>query len=128
MASDTVQTFYRYLPVAKRDRQWALFVTTVGESRLGRGAPYPPRGHPKGYDFRAPEGRLLQEYQVIYISAGQGWFESASSPRVRIEAGMVILLFPGVWHSYAPATATGWDEHWIGFNGDLVKRLVKHGF
>jgi AraC-like DNA-binding protein len=128
MASDPVQTFYRYLPVAKRDRQWGLFVTTVGESQLGPGTPYPPRGHPKGYDFRAPEGRMLHEYQIIYISAGQGWFKSAESRRIKVGAGTVIQLFPGVWHSYAPSPATGWDEHWVGFNGDLVKRLVKHGF
>ena len=126
--TDRAQTFYRYFPVAQRDRDWGLFATTAGESRLGPGTPYPPAGHPKGYDFRAPAGRLLHEYQVIYISAGRGWFDSAATGRIPIEAGMVIELFPGVWHSYAPDPATGWNEHWVGFNGDLPRRLVRRGF
>ncbi len=122
------QTFYRYFPVAERDRDWGLFVATVGESRISPGSAYPPGGHPKSYDFRASAGRLLHEYQIIYISAGSGWFKSAASGRAKIEAGMVILLFPDVWHSYAPTEAVGWNEHWVGFNGDIARRLVAHGF
>jgi len=122
------QTSYRYFPVAKRDRNWGLYITTVGESHLGPGTPYPPAGHPKGYAFHAPEGRLLDEYQVIYISAGSGWFKSAASGRVRISAGNVMFLFPGVWHSYGPAAATGWNEHWVGFNGAMAQRLVRRRF
>lgn len=125
------QTFYRYFPVAKRDRDWGLFVTTAGESRLGPETAYPPANHPKGYGFRVQSGRRLHEYQIIYISAGGGWFKAAASGRirrVRVEAGTVIFLFPGVWHSYAPAAATGWTEHWVGFNGDLARRFIKHGF
>jgi AraC-like DNA-binding protein len=128
MPEKSQQTSYRYFPVAKRDRDWGLFITTVGESRLGPGTDYPPTGHPKGYDFRAPLGRRLDEYQLIYISAGSGWFKSAASGRVKISAGSVMLLFPGVWHSYGPARATGWNEHWVGFNGYLARRLVRHGF
>jgi AraC-like DNA-binding protein len=129
MTKGVPETFYRYFPVAKRDRDWGLYVTTVGEARLGPGTVvYPPAGHPKGYDFPPPVGRLLREYQIVYVTAGQGWFKSAATGRVRIHAGMVMLLFPGVWHSYAPSLKTGWTEHWIGFNGDLARRLASHGF
>jgi AraC-like DNA-binding protein len=123
------QSSYRYFPIAKRDRNWGLFITTVGESHFGPGCTaYPPAGHPKGYGFLAPEGRLLDEYQVIYISAGSGWFRSAASGRVKINAGSVIFLFPGVWHSYGPAAGTGWNEHWVGFNGEMAQRWVRHRF
>ena len=44
------QTFYRYFPVAKRDRDWGLFVATVGESRISPGSAYPPGAQPKTYD------------------------------------------------------------------------------
>lgn len=128
MPGDTAQTFYRYFPVAQRDRDWGLFVTTVGESRISAGSSYPPGGHPKSYDFRASAGRLLHEYQIIYISAGEGWFKSAGASRVRIEAGTVFFLFPDVWHSYAPKETVGWHEHWVGFNGDIARRLVRHDF
>jgi transcriptional regulator GlxA family with amidase domain len=39
-----------------------------------------------------------------------------------------MLLFPGERHSYAPVAATGWDEHWVGFDGDLARRLTRRGF
>lgn len=128
MPESSSQTAYRYFPVAKRDRDWGLFVTTVGGSHFGTGTEYPPAGHPKSHEFSVRNGRVLHEHQLIYISAGRGWFESSESERVTIEAGQVILLFPGVWHSYAPARETGWDEHWVGFNGDTTQRLVRGGF
>lgn len=128
MATDKqFHTFFRYFPVAKRDRDWALYITTVGASQFGPGITYPPPGHPKVYATVA-SGRALPEYQIVYISAGSGWFKSASVPKQIIEAGQVMLLFPGERHSYAPSTPTGWNEHWVGFDGDLARRLVRHGF
>ncbi|MGH7981451.1 MAG: AraC family ligand binding domain-containing protein, partial [Limisphaerales bacterium] len=121
------RTFYRYLPVAKRDRDWGLYVTTVGASNFGPNSTYPPSGHPKEYSS-VRVGRSLREYQVIYISAGKGWFKAAGSPIKKVDAGQIIFLFPGVRHSYAPDPATGWSEHWIGFNGDLARRLRQRGF
>jgi AraC-like DNA-binding protein len=45
-----------------------------------------------------------------------------------IEPGQVFLLFPGVWHRYAPAPETGWHEHWLGFDGEIARRWLKHKF
>jgi AraC-like DNA-binding protein len=39
----------------------------------------------------------------------------------------VFLLFPGVRHRYRPDFRTGWDEHWVVFDGDIPRRLVKSG-
>jgi AraC-like DNA-binding protein len=121
------KTFYRYFPVAKRDRDWGIYITTVGASQFGPGTTYPPSGHPKQYS-PVSVGRLLSEYQIVYISAGSGWFKAAGIRKQKIEAGHVMLLFPGVRHSYAPFTATGWNEHWVGFDGDFVRGLMRHGF
>src|SRR5260370_13834478 len=109
MPASAPQTFYRYFPVAQRDRDWGLFLTSVGASHLLAGCSYTPSGHPKGYNFRPPQGRVLDEYQLIYISAGSGWFRSGKSRRTKIEGGSVMLLFPGVWHSYAPSPDRGLD-------------------
>jgi AraC-like DNA-binding protein len=128
MSTDKTQTFYKYFPVAKRDRDWGLFITTAGESQIGPGTEYPFPGHPKGYAFSTAGGRRLWEYQLVYISAGQGWFKSKGKSRQTMATGQVMLLFPGVWHSYAPSPATGWDEHWVGFNGNLARQWVRHGF
>jgi AraC-like DNA-binding protein len=46
---------------------------------------------------------------------------------VQVEAGEVIMIFPGVWHRYRPDSATGWTEKWMHFNGELAHRLVAQG-
>ena len=45
-----------------------------------------------------------------------------------IEPGHAFLLFPKVWHRYTPNPETGWHEHWIGFDGEIARRWLKHKF
>jgi AraC-like DNA-binding protein len=124
----TIQTSFRYFPVSPRDEKWGLYVTTAGQSRIPPHTAYPPGGHPQVYDFDWRHGRVLPDHQVIYISSGRGWFESHGVGRRPIESGEIFLLFPGVWHRYAPDPETGWDEHWVGFAGETASRLVRNGF
>jgi AraC-like DNA-binding protein len=121
-------SFYRYFPISRRDKNWGLYVTTAGESRVAPHTAYPPGGHPKGYAFDWKQGRILEGFALVYISSGRGTFESKPSFSAAIEAGHAFLLFPGVWHRYAPATETGWNEHWIGFDGDFARRWLRHKF
>ena len=122
-----LQTFFRYFPISDRDRRWGLYLTTAGESRIPPGSAYPPRGHPGGYHFDWKRGRVLREHQFVYISAGEGVLEMARS-RWRITPGQAFILFPGAWHRYRPDARTGWSEHWVGCDGPVVRRLVRHGF
>jgi AraC-like DNA-binding protein len=119
---------FHYLPVLPAQRQWGLYLTDCGYTEIGPGSPYPPRRHPDAYHFDWRQGRTLAEYQAVYITRGSGVFEAKGTRRLTVEAGDVFLLFPGVWHRYAPNPATGWDEHWIGFNGPLADRLLRHPF
>jgi AraC-like DNA-binding protein len=129
MAADADhKSFSRYFPASVRDRKWGWHVTTAGEMRLLPGQSYPPSGHPKGYHFDWTKGRVLDTHALVYISRGRGSFESRQSARQPIEAGQVIFLFPGVWHRYRPEVETGWDEHWVGFDGDVARRWVKNKF
>lgn len=129
MAADADhKSFSRYFPASVRDRKWGWHVTTAGEMRLLPGQSYPPAGHPKGYHFDWTKGRVLDTHALVYISRGRGSFESRQSARQPIEAGQVIFLFPGVWHRYRPEVETGWDEHWVGFDGDVARRWVKNKF
>lgn len=123
-----VQSFYRYFPVSERDRNWGFFILTAGESAIPPGALYPPAGHPHGYEFNWDNGRILHEYQLVYIARGRGWFECESQRRRIVEAGSVILVFPNVWHRYRPDEEVGWKELWVGFDGDTPRRLARHGF
>ena len=120
--------FSRYFPVSVRDGKWGWHVTTVGETRNLPGENYPEAGHPKGYNFDWSKGRVLDCHALVYISHGRGSFESRQSARQPIGAGQVIFLFPGVWHRYRPDVETGWDEHWVGFDGDVVRRWVTNKF
>jgi AraC-like DNA-binding protein len=120
--------FFRYFPVSVRDRKWGWYVTTAGEMRLLPRQPYPPSGHPKGYHFDWTKGRVLDCHALVYISHGRGSFESQPGARQPIEAGQIMFLFPGVWHRYRPDPETGWDEHWVGFDGDVARRWVRNKF
>lgn len=121
-------TFHRYFPFSRRDQSWGLYVTTAGESRVVPGASYPPVGHPDGYTFDWPHGRVLDHFALIYISSGRGRFESRLHGATEIEAGHAFLLFPGVWHRYAPDRRTGWHEHWLGFDGEIARRWLRRKF
>jgi AraC-like DNA-binding protein len=122
-----LQTFFRYFPISDRDRRWGLYLTTAGESRIPPGSPYPPTGHPGGYHFDWRRGRVLREYQFVYISEGEGVLEIARN-RWRITPGQSFILFPGAWHRYRPDPGTGWSEHWVGCDGPVVRGLVRNRF
>ena len=119
---------YRYLQTTPRDKSWGLAVTTVGFQHVHPGDDYPLSLHPAGYGFQENRRRVLNEYQLYYITRGSGHFESASCSRTRIEAGMMFMLFPGEWHTFAPDPETGWDDHWIGFNGNFMDDKIRTGF
>ncbi len=120
--------FFRYLPVSEVDRKWGLYVTGAGRLTVGAGEKYPLKIHPGKYQFTWPQRRVLGEYQVLYITRGQGEFECEQVARRNISAGSIILTFPDQWHSYRPTPATGWSQLWFGFNGDLADRLVCENF
>ena len=122
------KSHFRYLPVLAAQRQWGLYLTDCGYTRIDPGTPYPPRGHPDTHAFDWKKGRTLDEYAVVYITRGRGTFETRLSGRHTIEAGDVLVLFPGVWHRYTPDAKTGWDEQWIGFTGELASQLVRAPF
>lgn len=92
------------------------------------GSPSPLRVHPELDQFTWPQRRRLPEYQIVYITRGEGEFESEAAGKRKITAGNVFLTFPGDWHRYRPAPSTGWDEFWVGFDGEDADRLVRHGF
>ena len=105
-----------------------MVVTTVGMQSIAPNASYPAMQHPETYDFKPQNGRVLDEFQIVYITEGGGYFESHSVARRRVEAGTVILLFPNEQHSYAPDTQVGWSEFWIGFKGEIAERILSAGF
>lgn len=119
---------FKYLIVNDMDRKFGLWVNTVGFQSIQPNTPYPLRDHPSGYYFNTQKGRILREYQLVYITKGRGLFSSESTPEKQICKGRLILLFPGQWHTYHPYLQTGWNEYYIGFEGPVVDTMMKGGF
>jgi AraC-like DNA-binding protein len=126
--SDRITDYFRYLPVSPRDQQWGLYVTVAGCERLPPGHSYPSAGHPPSHDFTWTRGRVLQEYQLIYVTAGEGEFQSKATGQLALPAGSVLLLFPGVWHRYRPLREVGWTVYWVGFQGEDAQRMHERKF
>lgn len=118
----------RYLITSGQDTRWGLTINTVGYQNVGPGEHYPPQNHPTRYLFYMERGRVLDEYQLLYLVRGKGRFVSGNCRDTEIVEGRMFMLFPGEWHSYHPDPATGWDEYWIGFKGENIDNRIAHGF
>jgi AraC-like DNA-binding protein len=121
--------FFRYFPISPRDRQWGVYVTGVGSTHVPPFTrSYPVSVHPDAYMYAWENGRVLDEYQALYIARGAGQFESKRTGTLPVEPGSVMLLFPSEWHRYRPNRESGWDEYWVSFGGEYVDHLVKQHF
>ncbi len=118
----------KYLVPNDQDRKWGLTVSTVGYEEIAPGDPYPTRGHADGYYFNVETGRELNEYQLLYITEGEGVFHSTHFKEARLHEGDMFLLFPDEWHSYHPLPGVGWKSYWIGFKGRNIDDRVHAGF
>jgi AraC-like DNA-binding protein len=120
--------FARYLPVAPVQEVWGLHVLDGGYTDVPPKTNYPPGQHPESYSLSWENGRILDEFQLVYITAGAGIFESVSGGTHEIKGGTVFMLFPGEWHHYRPEYNIGWQENWIGFNGAHAKHIMQNLF
>lgn len=59
---------------------------------------------------------------------GSGELTIESTEKQEIHKGQLIVLFPGQWHTYNPQKLVGWNEYYIGFNGDIIRGLVRNSF
>lgn len=120
--------YYKYLPLSAEDEQWGLSILNAGCTRIAAHQFYPYSEHPEHHYFNWASGRVLNEYQLIYITRGKGYFESRNIQYTTIEEGTLIILFPGEWHRFKPDEKVGWDEYWVGFSGGIAENLVKNNF
>ena len=119
---------FKYLLVNERDKKFGININTVGFQPISSDTIYPSTDHPKSYYFNPCKGRVLSEYQILYISKGEGTFTSESTKKTNIRKGQIILLFPGQWHTYCPLKETGWNEYYIGFEGRIVDEMLTNEF
>jgi AraC-like DNA-binding protein len=119
--------WFRYLPQLPDDDLWGIAIRGAGQARSGPDKPYPPRGHPADHDFNWGTGRVLQSLQIVFVSEGEGRFESRRAGLLPVRAGDAMMIFPSVWHRYEPDPSTGWIESWVELDGPVVGRLLGAG-
>jgi AraC-like DNA-binding protein len=70
----------------------------------------------------------MPDYAVLYVTRGEGEFESETTGRQIVGPGSVVFLFPNVWHRYRPRGVTGWTKYSVAFGGGYPNRLVRRKF
>ncbi len=114
-----MQDFFKYLTPGEADKNWGLYLSVAGRATILPEIAYPSRKHPTGYFFTWNKGRVLQEYQLVYITKGAGLLEDKQG-KVNIKEGTTMLIRPGEYHRYRPILKIGWVENYIGFNGNII--------
>lgn len=120
-----MKDFFKYLEPEEEDIDWGLYINVAGRSRISPNTVYPLRSHPSEYYFTWNTGRTLQEYQINYITEGEGKFEDTSGS-YHVMPGSLIIIKPGQWHRYHPIKEKGWVENYIGFNGKIVAHIINN--
>lgn len=114
---------FKYLPNNNKDSCWGLYITVAGSANVEPGSNYPPTAHPSGYHFNWQNGRVLHEFQINYITNGEGIIETKDGV-YPINEGSIIILQPNVWHRYRPKAESGWTEHYVGFMGKMAESMI----
>jgi AraC-like DNA-binding protein len=150
---DDALSFYKYLAISRRDREWGLFATGTGHEVMTRSTS--PKstayryelksgGHdnirvsfdpsyPQPYRYEWDQGRtFVDEYGLLYFNSGSSWlFESeTASSAIEVPAGSAVFLFPGMWHRYRPLMDTGgdfWSTLWCTFGGGIARQWQRNG-
>ena len=123
----TKDSFLHYLPYSEEDEKLGMLCTTAGSISVRPGTVYPPQKQDHPAMFRpVAEGRVLPEFQVVYITEGEGVF-SCEGKNYKAAPGSILLVLPGLKHAYHPLPETGWHEYWVGFKGAYFSRLLEEG-
>ena len=70
----TIKSNYFYLTNHDDEKRLGAWINTVGFQEIPAGSNYPVSEHPASYLFSVKKGRVLNEYQLVYITDGEGIF------------------------------------------------------
>lgn len=121
-----MNNYNKYLSFGKQEEDWGFYITTAGYTKIDTNQSYPLNNqHPDTHKFNWDGGRILDGFYIVFISMGEGIFESAQTQSTNIKEGTCFMLFPGIWHRYKPLKR-GWEEYWVGFKGIYPSMLMKN--
>ena len=118
-------SFLHYLPYSEEDEKLGMVCTTAGCIKVEPYTSYPPHKVDHPLLFRpVADGRTLPEFQLVYITEGQGIF-SIANQTYTVSPGSMLLILPGIRHRYKPVYEIGWHEYWVGFKGDFFSNMIR---
>jgi AraC-like DNA-binding protein len=124
-SGETGDSFLHYLPYSEEDEKIGMVCTTAGNVEVKPHTVYPPNKNKHPALFRqVAEGRILPEFQILYITRGEGIF-GVENRTYKVSPGILLLILPGVKHFYKPIAEIGWHEYWVGFKGGFFSTLAE---
>lgn len=118
-----MKDFFKYITASEEDKDWGLYLNAAGKLAVPSGIIYPSIEHPSGYYFTWNNGRILNEYQINYITEGSGVLENERG-KFSVKPGSLMIIRKGEWHRYRPVKNQGWVEHYIGFDGMFANHFL----
>jgi AraC-like DNA-binding protein len=117
-------SIFIYLPYSEEDEKLGMICTNAGSVEVLPGAEYPPDRDKFPVNIRSvTNGRVLKEFQLVYISKGKGSLE-VHEKSYQFNQGCAFLTIPGIFHRYRPLFETGWHEYWVGFKGSFFEGMM----
>ena len=101
--------------LAEQTPSWGVDILTIGHNLHQPKKEYPDPNHPNHYYFDWNKGRMLDEFQLVYIANGQGVFESETAPRLRswkAARHFCCIPVPGIGSGPMP-TPVGRSSGWV---------------
>lgn len=128
MIHPPLRDYFCYIPESRLCHTLGCTLQSAGYTKVGKNAQYPAQTHPEDHLFGRNRGRILQAYQIVYIENGRGRAElGRQEGKQNIPSGSVFILFPNIWHRYAPELSVGWTEHWVECKGTAFDMAVNSG-
>jgi AraC-like DNA-binding protein len=120
-----MKNYNKYFAISDNDKSWGIHTLNCGTSQVKPGSDFPVSEHPQRYQFNWERGRILNEYQLIYLVEGQGVFECQNIGSITLESGSVLLIYPNTWHRYKSNQEYLWHTYWVGFAGTLAESFIQ---
>ncbi|MFV0365298.1 MAG: AraC family transcriptional regulator [Mangrovibacterium sp.] len=119
-----MKDFFKYLNPSLEDKKWGMHLAVIGKCTSHPNQAYPQIEHPSEYYFTWEKGRVLNEYQILLITEGEGMVETHNGV-FHVSSGSIIIVRKEEWHRYRPNPKTGWAELYVGFSGMLADHFLR---
>jgi AraC-like DNA-binding protein len=71
--------------------------------------------------------RVLDGYAVVYLLSGQGRYSDAHGTEAALVPGDLLLVVPGLGHTYGPPPDQRWSELYVMFDGPVFDLWLHAG-